>query len=245
MSESLYGDGSPAPAKPKAPSLLEQLEGVFTAPTQLFKRMESAPSWAPALIFLIVMSIVLTIAWASKVDVDAMLRPILERNPNVQPEQIDTIIQMQGKFMMPFGIVGSIFIISAVVFFMGLVYWLIGMGTHEGEARPSYMQALVASSVPGLALVPQMLLTIVLCFARGVGGLTPEKIPPTSLGYFLHTESLKLGAFLYSLELFAIFSWVLVFLACRHTMRLKPAGAFICAFTVALISVGFKVLGAR
>ncbi len=42
---SLYGEQPEAP-RPQAPGLLDQLVGVFTAPVELFRRLNQAPSWA-------------------------------------------------------------------------------------------------------------------------------------------------------------------------------------------------------
>ena len=81
---SLYGqEPSPSPAPAKAPGLVDQILGVFTEPTALFKRLNLAPSWAMAATASAVMAVVLTLVWGFKVDVDAMLRPILEANPKI------------------------------------------------------------------------------------------------------------------------------------------------------------------
>lgn len=103
-SSSLYGE-QPAPTeKSKGPGLLDQIGGVFTEPVTLFQQLNKAPSWAWATGATVVMAIIVTIVWGLKVDMDAMLRPILEANPKIDSGQIDSIIGIQKKFIVPFGI---------------------------------------------------------------------------------------------------------------------------------------------
>jgi hypothetical protein len=240
---SLYGDQPEGP-KSQAPGLMDQIVGVFTGPVDLFQRLNRAPSWGWALGLLMVGSLVITVIWGLRVDVEEMLRPILERNPQIQSSQIDMIIEMQKKFILPFGILGVVFGIPAVMALVALFYWLIGKALPEGEA-PSYPQALSAAVVPSLVKLPHMLLLAVICLVRPIGGLTPDKIAPTSLGYFLHVESVKLQALYYGLDLFYLAEAGLAYLALRYLVRMKTAGALICVLIPLAVSVGMRILGAK
>lgn len=243
QSSSLYGD-QPEPPKAKAPSLMEQIIGVFTSPVELFQRLNRTPSWGWALGLIIAGALVITVIWGLKVDVDEMLRPILERNPNVQSSQIDMIIEMQKKFILPFSILGALFGTAAAMALVALFYWLIGKAMPEAEA-PSYPQALSAAVVPSLVKLPHMLLIILICLMRPIGGLTPDKIAPTSLGYFIHTESIKLQAFFYTMDLFYFAEAVLTYLALRHLVRMKTVGALLCVLLPMALGIGFRLLGAK
>ena len=240
---SLYGN-QPQATPPQAPGILDQIIGVFTGPVELFQRLNKAPSWAWALGVITVGALILTVIWGLKVDVDEMLRPILERNPQVQASQIDMIIGMQKKFILPFGILGALFGPAAVMALVGLFYWLVGKYLPEAEA-PSYPQALSAAIVPGLVKLPQMLLLIIICLLRPIGGLTPDKIAPTSVGYFLQVESLRLHAFLYSLDLFYLAEALLTYFALRHLVRMKTMGALLCVLLPMALGIGFRILGAK
>jgi hypothetical protein len=240
---SLYGDQPEAP-KPQAPGLMDQIVGVFTSPVDLFQRLNKAPSWGWAMGVLIVGALVVTIVWGLRVDIEEMLRPILERNPQVPSAQIDTIIEMQKKFILPFSILGALFGTAAAMALVGLFYWLMGKAMPEGEP-PSYAQALSAAVVPSLVKLPHLLLLVVICLVRPIGGLTPDKIAPTSLGYFIHAESLKLHALLYTVDLFYLAEAVLTYLALRHLVRMKTAGALICVLLPMAFGIGMRVLGAK
>ncbi|HJV49620.1 MAG TPA: YIP1 family protein [Geothrix sp.] len=240
---SLYGEQPESP-RPPAPSLMDQIIGVFTSPVDLFRKLNKAPSWGWALGLMMAGSLIIVVIWGLKVDVDEMLRPMLERNPQVQASQIDMIIEMQKKFMLPFGILGVLFGIPAVSALVAFFYWLIGRAMAE-DASPSYLQAFSAAVVPGLVKLPHMLLLLMICAMRPVGGLTPDKLAPTSLGYFIHVEGLKLQAFLYSLDLFDLAQVVLAYLALRHLARMKTAGAVIGALVPFALTVLMRVLGAK
>ena len=227
MSDQLYGGQAPQ-AKAKAPSLLEQIEGVFTAPKALFDRLNAAPSWVPALILAVVLGLVVAISWGLKVDADAMLRPILESNPKIPADQVDQIIQMQSKFLLPFGILGVLFGVPIVSMIAGLINWGLGRGmTEPGANPPSFLQGLSAAVVPSLVRVPDTLIIIAMCVLKPVGGHRPEQVAPTSLGYFVHVASPKLQALLYQLNPFIIANFVLAYLAMRHIVKAKPLGAAI------------------
>ena len=241
---SLYGE-TPAPVdQPKAPGLLDQVVGVFTEPVALFQRLNKAPSWAWAAGATAFMAILVTVVWGLKVDMDAMLRPILEANPKIDGAQIDTIISMQKKFVIPFGILGSLFGVPVVVAIIAFIYWLVGKGTAEGEP-PSYLHAMSAAAVPGLVMLPHSLAVLAMCFAREVGGATPDKLAPTSLAYFVHPENPKLFALLNFVDPFVIASWAMTWLATRHLLGLKPSGATVCTVLVAGAGIAMRVMGAR
>lgn len=241
MSDSLYGapESPLVPAATKPPSLLEQIEGIFTAPKALFERLHRAPSWVPALLVGVLLAVAVTIAWALKVDADAMLRPVLERNPQLSPDQVDNIIQMQSRFMLPFGLLGSMIGIPVITLIAGLVYWGLGVWQREGEAAPTFLQGLSAASVLGLVRIPDALVILFLCLLKPVGGHRPDQLTPFSLGYWIHTASPKLAALLYQLNVFNLATFVLLYLAMRHLLKAKPLGA---ALAVAVM-VGLSLLG--
>lgn len=241
MSDSLYGapDSPLVPAAAKAPTLLEQIEGVFTAPKALFERLHRAPSWVPALLVGVTLAVLITVAWALKVDVDAMIRPALESNPKISPDQVDSIIQMQSRFILPFGLLGSLIGIPVITLIAGLIYWGFGAWQREGEAAPTFLQGLSAAAVVGLVRIPDALVIFFLCLFKPVGGHRPDQLTPFSVGYWIHAASPKVSALLYQLNVFNIATFVLLYLAMRHLLKAKPLGA---ALTVAVM-VGFSLLG--
>jgi uncharacterized protein YneF (UPF0154 family) len=240
---SLYGDQPEAP-QPKSPGLVDQILGVLTNPVELFQRLAKAPSWGWALGAVIVAALLLTVIWGLKVDVEEMLRPTLEKNPQIASSQIDMIIAFYKKFLLPLSLFSTLFFTAAAAFLTALFYWLVGRKTAVSQP-PSYRHALSAVTVPSLVRLPYMLLVTLICLVKPIGGLTPEKISPTSVGYYLQVESVKLHALLYALDLFFVAEVVLLFLAARHTMRLKTQGAAGCILITLVLGIGLRVLGAK
>ncbi len=243
-SESLYRSPASSEAAPKPIGLMDQFIGVFTEPVETFKKLQAAPSWVPALVVLILTSLVVAAVWGFKVDVDAMLRPGFEANPKMTPEMIDQTVTFMGKFFPYIAIIQTLIIIPVAVFLLALIYWLIGKAASEG-GKPSYVQALSATVVPSLVMVPHSFLILVMAFIRPVGGLTPEKLTPSSVGFFVTAANPKLHALLYALDPFTLGSLVLGFLAFRHTMRMKTGGAIACTALAILFTLGFRILGAK
>lgn len=239
MNDTLFPEATSQP-KSKAPSLMEQIEGVFTAPKALFDKLHAAPSWVPALILAVVLGLVVAISWGLKVDVDAMLRPMMEANPKLSPDQVDQIIQMQSKFILPFGILGVLFGVPIISVLAGLINWGLGRAfTEEGAPVPTFLQGLSSAIVPSLVRIPDTLIIIAMCVLKSVGGHKPEQVTPLSLGYYLHSASPKLQALFYQLNPFIIANFVLAYLAMRHIVKAKPLGA---AISVA-IWIAFVLLG--
>jgi len=243
-SESLFGSNEKPEAKPPAMGLMDQFVGLFTEPIETFKKLQTSPAWVGALVVLIFTSLVVAGVWGFKVDVDAMLRPGFEANPKMTQEQMDQVISFMEKFFPYIAIVQTLFIIPIAVFFMALINWLIGKAAADSEP-PSYVHALTATVVPSLVMVPHSLLILVMTFLRPVGGLTPEKLTPSSVGFFVNVANPKLHALLFALDPFTIGSLVLGFLAFRHTMRLKTSGAIACTALAMLFTLGFRILGAK
>ena len=240
----LYGAPETAPATAQAPTLMEQVLGIYTEPVQLFRRLQAAPVWLGATVVSFVVGLVMTVIWAMKVDVDALVRPILESNPQLSADQVDKMISFQAKIILPGSIFGVVVGVSLGLLLGGLIYWAIGKGTAEAQP-PTFRQAVSVAAVSGLALVPHNLLVTVMCFLKPVAGLGPEKIPPSSLGYFLAVESPKLHSLLYRLDLFTLFSLVLLYLGARHALRLKTAGAAACAGATGFLMIILPALFGR
>jgi hypothetical protein len=222
----------------KAPSLLEQIEGVFTAPRALFDRLSKTPSWVPALILSMALGLILTIVWGLKVDPDAMMRPGLESNPQMTADQVDQAIQVGSKFILFGGIFFVIIMIPVITLIAGLINWGLGRGmTEPGANPPSFLQGLSAAVVPSLVRLPDTLIIIAMCLFKPVGGHKPDQVAPTSLGYFIHTASPKLQALFYVLNPFVIASLVMLYLAMRHTVKAKASGAAIVVGIFALLTL--------
>lgn len=237
----VVGDDSAATRKPgTAPTVWEQLGGVFTEPVKLFQRLADRPRWGQAFMMLICCAWFMMAFWAVKVDVDAVQRPILEQNGQLSASQIEQTIGLSSRFILPMTIFTVVVRNFSAIVGLGLVFWLFSLLVDRSR-KASFLHALSASSVPNLILLPYMLMVSIVCMVRPIGGRIPERLAPSGLAYYLRPENPKLYGFLAQIDPFIIGYFVLLYLAVRHTMRMKTRDAALCTALAVLITVSWKV----
>ena len=235
--QSLYG-GEPAPSgggQPKPLGLMDILSGLFSEPVALFKRLAAEPRWVGALIAYIALSLALSIVWALRVDALEFAYMALDsasqRLGSLSAAQIDQMAEMQAKFLPVGTVFGSLIATPAVIFLSGLVFWAVGLISKEGpQWKPTYPHGLVVATIPGLAAAPYFLLGAIMALINPVGTLRPDQLSPSSLSFWLETDSSKLSALYSSIDLFLLISYVMVFLAAKYALRAKTWGAALCVF---------------
>lgn len=237
---SLYGQEPAAAPAATAPTLLEQVTGVLSDPVPLFKRLNQRPVWGMALTLSVVASLAAVVVWALRVDADAMLRPILERMPQLSGAQIDSAIEMQKRFLLPGGALGALFGKPIAAVIVGLIAWGLGVGfREEGAPKPTFLHGLSFATVPGLVMVLHTLLSGLMAVLRPVGGSRLEHLSPTALGFYLTSESPRLTAIFHMTDLLILASLGLSYLGMRHILRAKPLGAgLMVGLMVCLMAVG-------
>ena len=243
--QSLYREppgGGADPPEDAAPSLLDQIVGVFTAPVPLFRQLAATPRWGWALMTSMAFTLAMVLIWAGRVDADALLRPLLEHNPKVAKELIGQTIELQGRLLPILASLGVLLGLPAVSLFMAFMLWLAGRAAPGPGGSPSYRQALSAAVVPGLVSLPKALLVGWLCLATPVRGLKPDAISPLSLGVLFRSGHGKLDALLTGFDLFVVANLVLMYLAARHIMGLRPVAALFGAGAGAALLAGLQVM---
>jgi hypothetical protein len=242
--ETLYGS-EPNPEAPKAPGLLDQVTGVFSEPAALFRRLRDTPVWGGAFVLLLVLNTVFMGIWAKRVDVDAFLRPMLERNPKMTGEMIDQAVATYGKMIVPLSVLQVVFGLAIACLLSALILWGLSKVFAEDASPRTFRQAWSGVMVAGLVGAPKALLLIIISAMRNLGGARPDQLSPTSLGFYLSPERIKLQAFFCSLDLFSIAALVMAYLVMRHTLRAKPVGAWIAVAINAIFLFALPVLGAK
>jgi len=234
--------GGADPPEAAAPNLLDQIVGVFTAPVPLFRQLAEAPRWGWALLTSMAFTLAMMLIWAGRVDADALLRPLLERNPKVAKELIGQAIELQGRLLPVLASLGVLLGQPAVSLFMALLLWLVGRAAPGPGGNPSYRQALSAAVVPGLVSLPKALLVGWLCLASPVHGMKPDAISPLSLGVLFQSGHGKPDALLTGFDLFVVANLVLVYLAARHIMGLRPGAALVGTGAGAALLAGLQIM---
>jgi|GEM_PF-239616 len=236
----LFGDEKPeVPQSVKPQGVLDQFVGIFTEPGEVFRRLRVAPSWVGAFILSLGIALFATLTWAAKVDMEAGARrkfEVMEQafHMTIPPEAVDKGLEQAAAQGKPF-VTSSLGVILGVP--LGLVILasiLFAFSRFGGEDEDvTFRHAWAATTVHGLSMLPISLLAGIMCLIRNVGGAASyASLAPTSLAFWIQPENPWLRGLLAVFDPFYFFSFVALYLAARHTMRLKPwASALLMAIT--------------
>ncbi|MBI1752170.1 MAG: hypothetical protein HY014_00865 [Acidobacteria bacterium] len=246
---SLYGS-QPEPPSPQAPSLMDQIEGVFSAPKQLFARLRTKPVWISAMILAIAISLIAMLIWASKVDMAEATRHQMERMKDVFhmniPDQAidDAITKAEGKKPWFSAVSTAALATPFVYLIVALIVWgFAAMGTEEGEESPSFGQAFSLTAVHYLATLPSMLMAAIIALARPVGGHNIQQLMPTTLAFYVHPESVGLRAVISLVDPLWLFSFFLLAIGMRQTLKSKTWAIGACLGFFAFFGIAFRIVG--
>lgn len=239
----LYRDPPDEAAQAQAPGLAEQILSVFTEPAALFRRMAATPRWGMALLATTGTTLGMVLIWASRVDAEALLRPILARDPRIAPEMVSRVIEVQGRLLGPAAALGVLVGLPAMSLLLASFLWLVGRLAPGPAGSPGFRQALSAAVLPALTGLPKVLLISCLCLARPIHGLKPNAISPLSLGAWYESGQGRVDGLMAGFDLFVAANLVLLFLAARHILGLGTGAALGCCAAGALLTAGVLVLG--
>lgn len=232
---SLYGSepgGSPAPAV-KPQGVLDQLVGLFTEPTAVFQRLRQAPSWLPALLLFLGVALFASAIWAAKVDQVAMTErrfEVLEQAFGMQipADAVDKALDQVQTAKPPYlgAILGTLFGMPFGFLIFGAILFAFAKFGGEDETI-TFRHAMAATTVHGLVALPIPLLAGVMALLKEVGGAASyASLAPTTLNFWLQPENPWVRGAMAVADPFYLFSFVTLYLAARHTLRLKQ-GALI------------------
>jgi Yip1 domain len=251
MSEntSIYGD-APEPQRVETPSLMDQFVGLLTEPTKLFQRLRQAPSWVPALILAIVIAVAASLIWAAKVDMAETARHQMETMKETFHMKIpdsaieDAVSRQEGKHPWVQSVLGPLIGTPIIYLLIALIVWgCARMGTEENEEPSSFLQALSVTSVHYLVTIPSMLLAGVMCLIQTVGYRNIQQMSPTVLSFFVKPESGLVRGLFALVDPLWIFSFVLLAIGMRHTLKAKTWAIGLCLGFFALFGVMFRIAG--
>ena len=155
--------GSEMPPKPEKASLVEDFIDIFYAPSQVFARRANASFWAPLLIIAIVSA---AFAFANRNVTSAIFdaefqrgaAKAMQQNPQITPEQMQTMRGVQEKIVGFIGYIGT----PIFIFIVAIMVWI---GAKLVSAKITYGQAVLIMTyawiprlVQGLLVTVQMLL---------------------------------------------------------------------------------------
>ena len=246
---SLY-DEQPQAQKPEAPSLLEQIVGVFMEPRDLFSRLRQRPVWVGALLVTIAIVLASMLVWAAKVDNAELTRHQMQRTVDLFhvniPDQAmdDAISKADGKHPWLKAASSAVLATPFVYLIVALIVWgCASMATEEGEDSPTFGQAFSVTTIHYLVTLPSMFLAGLIALLRPVGGVEIQQLMPTTLSFYLQSESGLVRGLAALVDPLWIFSFVVLAIGMRQTLKTKTWGVALCLGFFGVFGIGFRILG--
>ncbi|HLA77858.1 MAG TPA: YIP1 family protein [Vicinamibacteria bacterium] len=216
------------PASGPTPGFFSHLAGLYSSPTEEFKRILPRPRfWVPMLLGM-ALNLSFTGIWLSKVDALQFMKNTMEESgaaDRIPADRMDEILETQAKFMKVGGLAGGLLGVPLVVLLCGAFFLFVYRFFYGSEVTFGQSLSLVAWSflVPSLVSIPLLLLTYAL---KGDWNLSPDLVLQANLSLLFDkaVTAKPLFALAKSLDLFNF--WIMFLLAAAFGAAAKrSAGA--------------------
>ncbi|MGE5234947.1 MAG: YIP1 family protein [Acidobacteriota bacterium] len=206
-------DSPPGPVGQFSATALSRAFRVFGEPAEVFRELSTSPTWAWALLLLILVSFGLSMLIAPKIDFEATIRKGIEdRGSQAQQltdEQISRIAETQRKvasvmrYASP-ATVSLVFLLLGGAYFLGLK-----AAGSEVEYTPVF-SAVVHATLPA-SLVSGALMVVMASQRDSFPAQEMERLLKTSVGAWLDPATPKaLLTVANSLDIFNLWQWILL-----------------------------------
>jgi len=211
---------------------LGNLFTIFVSPEMTFQRLKSSKlAWLICLIALMVIS--LAVIYLEMPIIEQTVLDSLKSNPQISPENYDTIMDGNRMFSYVIVIITSL----ASVFFGGLLFMLLNL-IVRGEAK--YMQLVTVATFASLPGMIDGILTAILLKATNAQAINDISI---SLGAFIQDKGSILFKVLSIINPFSIWTLVLYIIGASVMMnRPKKQVAVWIVITWIILSFGSLLL---
>lgn len=234
---------TPPPAPPPPPSRWEDFVDILFTPADVFRRREHDSAWPPILVVTLVIAVVMFTMYnallpAFDAEMSRGMQAAMEKNPQLTPEMAK---QMQGFSLAALRFGGLLTPIG--IFVVGALMWLLG---RVVGSQQSFNAAVV---VAAFAFVPDVFMWL----ASGIQAMLGDPSTFQSqyafhLGPARFYDPLETGpvmlAFLGRLNVFTIWSYVLVAIGISVTGRVSLARGAIASTLVWAVTTLGAVRGA-
>lgn len=221
-------------------SLWEDFIDIFYSPREVFAR-RSAGRWV---VMLAIVTVAMALLFYASRGVlspifDAEFARAMSRNPNLTPEQMATAKKMSGVF----GLVGFVVAFPVGIIVAGLVLWAVG------KIFDSVATLGVAILIATYAQIPrllQMLLSIVQGLLMDASSLRSQYSVSFSPARFLDPDTVSpiVMGLVGRVDLFVLWSTVLLAIGLQVLGRVPRAQAYLAALVVWLVGALPALLGA-
>ncbi len=239
----------PIIADPPQMSEAATLANIFFEPGRTFEDLKRKPRFIIAGLIILIATSIFQIAFVQKVGFERIIRERIEsssRSTQLSSEQKEQIIsQRSGPIVkaISFGIVPIVLII--VFFLGGLIYWL---GANAMGGSGSYLSSVstwVYASLPPTLLLAAANLVVLLVKSVDDIDISQGGLVQANPSLFIDSKaSPGLAALLSSIDLFAIWGWVLAAIGLQKIFKISSGAAWAIVLLLGLVGVTGKVIGA-
>lgn len=225
---------------------LNRLVAVLWAPTETFRKISERPTWAAALIVLLLIGGGVTWLGYQHVDVDAqrtLVRDQIERRSGLRGEeldqQVDRMMEFNSKIVPFIPVIGVVFSIG--FYALVAVLFLVALRLAGGEI--GYVQSFATTLHALVPLAVAALVTIPVILSQGT--IDPERLQSgtllaSNLSFLAPDDAPKaLVALLSSFDLFTV--WAVILCTIGYSVVAKVSKGVAAAVVVGLWAVGIAV----
>jgi hypothetical protein len=231
-------------------SEVSTLANIFFEPGRVFEDLRKKPRFIlGGLIIMLVIS-TFNIMLVEKVGFSKMVETQLEANAQVQqmePKAKQELIERQSKPMFKYigYAIAPIFLL--IVFLLGGLIYFLGANVFGGEAKFMHgVSVWIYSSFPPAIIF--MVANIILLFLKSVDDIDLSQAQRGGLiqanpSFFIDGKEMPvLAALLGSIDVFAIWGWILATIGLKVIAKISTASALSIVILIALLGVAAKVV---
>ena len=225
-------------------SIWEDFIDIFHSPSAVFARRQNGNVWLPIAVVTVILGVLF---FATK----GVMQPVFDaefqrgaaaamrKNPQLTEEQMATMRNFQEKFL---GIFVFIFV-PIGIFFSGLILWLVGKLVDAAE---SLRTAVIVAAYAFVPRIVEAIVNTVQALLLDSSSITSHYSLSLGLGRFLNpdTSSPFALAFLGRIDVFTIWTMVLLAIGLSVTGRIPRARAAMAAAIVWVVGALPALLGA-
>jgi hypothetical protein len=245
----------PPPERIDAPESAQMSEvgtlgSIFFEPGRTFEDLRRKPRFLMAAVIIALLVTFYTFGLQYKVGESGMRNFVAEqiekRAPNLTAEQKASQVDLQMTISKYTRYAVPIFVLIGM-FIGGLLYWG-GSKAFGGDGRFMHgVSVFTYSSLP--PAVVGMIANLIVMVLKSPDdidlGLSQRSLVNANLGFFVDGHAMPvLSTLLATIDLFAIWGWILAAIGLRITNRLSKGSAWAVVIIIALIGVGFRVISA-
>jgi hypothetical protein len=238
-------------SEPPQMSEVAAIANVFFEPANVFEDMRRKPRFLLAGLVVLAAISLFQVLFIEKIGYKEIVKSRIEsssRTRDLDKDQKNQIIQQQGSDMIKYVTYGATPVVVAVMFLIGgLIYW--GMSSAMG-GNGKFLGGLsvwVYSSLPpAIVFTLANLIVLFLKSAEDIDIANSQSgLVKANPSFFIDAAAHPVfAALLGSIDLFAIWGWVLASIGLQKVFKLSSGSSWAVVAILALVGVGAKVVGA-